>query len=151
MAVHLRGAKAGVWYDWAAGVGGDALDLAAQVLFRGDKRQALRWARAWLGIDDADPASFARQRREASSRRQTAERDAVKRRGQAVRIFLSAQPALAGTPAEAYLRGRAIDLAQLGRQSRALRFHPGLWNEETRRPWPQGRRRHSRARPGPPS
>ena len=136
MGVHLGGAKAGVWYDWAAGSGGDALDLAAQVLFGGDKRQAVRWARAWLGIDQTDPASFARQRREAARRRVAAETEDNRRRSQAARIFLEAQPSLAGTPAGAYLRGRAIDLAQLGRQPRALRFHPALWNAETRRPWP---------------
>lgn len=136
MAVHLRGAKAGVWYDWAAGIGGDALDLAAQVLFRGDKRQAVRWARAWLRIDPADPASVAVQRREEVKRREAAEAENTKRQRQAARIFLAARASLAGTPAELYLRGRAIDLVQLGRQPRALRFHPKLWNAETRRPWP---------------
>lgn len=40
MAVHLSGPKAGVWKDWAADIGGDALDLAAHVLFGGDKGQA---------------------------------------------------------------------------------------------------------------
>lgn len=136
MAVHLRGAKAGVWYDWAAGIGGDALDLAAQALFRGDKRQAVRWARAWLGIKPTDMASCEAQRREAVKRRAAAEAENARRQQQATRIFLEAQASLAGTPAEGYPRGWAIDLAQLGRQPRALRFHRALWNAETRRPWP---------------
>jgi phage/plasmid primase-like uncharacterized protein len=46
---------------------------------------------------------------------------------------LAAEPKLAGTPADQYLRLRGIDLAQLGRQPRALRYHPGLWNGEARR------------------
>jgi len=136
MAVHLRGAKAGVWYDWAAGVGGDALDLVARVLFRDDKRQAMCWARAWLDIDNADPASFEQHRQNAISDRAATQREDASRRRQATRLFLEAQPSLAGTAAEAYLRGRAIDLAQLGRQPRSLRFHPALWNQETQRPWP---------------
>jgi hypothetical protein len=136
MAVHLRGAKAGVWYDWAAGIDGDALDLVAQVPFRGDKRQAVRWSRAWLGLDDADPASFPRQRREIAERRAAGEREDAKHRSQAARIFLSAQLSLASTPAEAYLHSRAIDLAQLGRQPRSLRFHPALFNRESGLEWP---------------
>ena len=49
----------GLWRDWGDGEkGGDALDLVAKVLFRGDKRRAIQWARAWLGLDSADPASF---------------------------------------------------------------------------------------------
>jgi phage/plasmid primase-like uncharacterized protein len=136
MAVHLYGGKAEVWCDWAADLGGDALDLVAQVLFRGDKSQAFRWARAWLGLDNADPASFEQHRREAAKRREQTSDDEDRRQRQAAKIFLSALPHLAGTPAAVYLDTRAIDLAQLGRQPRALRFHPYLWNEETQRHWP---------------
>src|SRR6516162_10007952 len=32
--------------------------------------------------------------------------------------------------------GDGLDLAQLGRAPRALRYHPGLWNSQTRRRWP---------------
>jgi hypothetical protein len=53
-----------------------------------------------------------------------------------MRIFLAAAPKLAGTPVDLYFQGRGIDLAQLGRQPRSLRFHPALWNAESRRPWP---------------
>ncbi|MEJ0047258.1 MAG: hypothetical protein WDN04_14935 [Rhodospirillales bacterium] len=39
-----------MWADFS-GVGrGDALDLVAHVLFRGDKKNAYRWTLAWLGI-----------------------------------------------------------------------------------------------------
>jgi len=136
MAVHLSGSKAGVWRDFAGDLDGDALDLVAQVLFRGDKTQALRWARAWLGLENADPASFEQHRRAVTKRREEATEDERQRQRRARAIFLAAQPSLADTPAAAYLASRAIDLAQLGRQPRALRFRPALWNEETRRHWP---------------
>jgi hypothetical protein len=42
----------------------------------------------------------------------------------AVRLYLEAQASIAGTPADLYLKARGLDLAQLGRQPRALRFHP---------------------------
>lgn len=137
MAVHLSGAKAGVWNDWAADVGGDALDLVAQVLFRGDKGQAVRWARAWLGLDSADPNSFEQHRRAVQEKqRAEASREEARRRRQASAIWLAAQPTLAGTVAEAYLRSRAINLAELGHQPRSLRFHAALYNAESQRTWP---------------
>jgi hypothetical protein len=46
-------------------------------------------------------------------------------------MWRSAHPRIAGTPVDAYLRGRAIDLATLGRQPRALRFHPSLFHRPT--------------------
>lgn len=140
LGVHLSGAKAGVWADFATGETGDALDLVAAVLFRGDKRQALQWARAWLGLEGADPAMLEVRRAEAAAAQQqrsaAAEAELEATRNNAFRIWLSAAESIAGTPVEAYLRGRGIDLAQLGRQPRALRFHPRLWNTETRRTWP---------------
>jgi len=136
MAVHLSGSKAGVWSDFGTDIGGDALDLVAQVLFRGDKSQAVKWSRAWLGLDGADPASFEQHRRQAAERRERSKQDDARRQGYAANIFLAAQPMLAGTVAAAYLAKRAIDIAQLDRQPRALRFHPALWNEETERHWP---------------
>jgi hypothetical protein len=120
--------RAGVWCDWADGedMRGDALDLVAQVLFRGDKGKAVKWSRAWLGLDSTDPAAIEQHRREANKRRAKAPHDDERRHGQAVRLFLAAQSSLAGTPAETYLACRAIDLGRLGRQPRALRYHPNL-------------------------
>lgn len=136
MAVHLSGSKAGVWSDFSADLGGDALDLVAQVLFRGDKSRAVKWSRAWLGLDDADPTSFEQHRRQAAERRERSKREDTRRQSYAAKIFLAAQPMLAGTVAAAYPARRAIDIAELARQPRALRFHPALWNEETQRHWP---------------
>lgn len=129
-AVHLAGAKAGVWSDFASGERGDALDLVAMVLFGGDKRQALRWARRWLGLESGDPAALATLRREAQARVDTADESAEQTRRSAMRLWLNAQDRIAGTPVEDYLAGRGIDLAALGRQPRCLRYHPGLFNFE---------------------
>jgi hypothetical protein len=51
LGVHLSGAKAGVWCDFATGECGDALDLvrACLGLATGD---ALLWSRRWLRIED---------------------------------------------------------------------------------------------------
>lgn len=50
LAVHLTGAKAGVWADFAAGAGGDLLDLWALVKGCG-LGEALRAAKDYLGIE----------------------------------------------------------------------------------------------------
>jgi hypothetical protein len=132
LAVRLTGPRAGVWCDFAAGEAGDALDLVAAVLFAGDKRQAVAWSRRWLGLDStADPAEAERRRRlteRALARSPEPEHGAVprQRRAAALAKWLSAQARIAGTPVDAYLRARAIDLGRLGRQPRALRFHPAL-------------------------
>lgn len=133
MAVHLGGAKAGVWCDYGGPRDhrGDALDLVAQVLFRGDKRQALRWARAWLGLDAVDPASIAVRRRDAVAKKAKARSDDERRRGLAMHMFIEAEPKLFGTRSHDYLRDRGIDFATLGRQPRALRHHKGLVHPET--------------------
>lgn len=139
--IHLSADKAGVWADFAvAGARGDALDLVAYVLFRGDKKRAWRWALGWLGLADVDDATaratakqweqkrVARRRADAEERRKT--------RNRALRRWLEAEERLRGTPVDLYLKGRGLDLDLLGRQPRALRYHPALWcaEAETRLP-----------------
>ena len=134
LCVWTAGTKAGQWYDFAAREGGDMLDLAAAARFSGDKREALRWARAHLGLDNVDPASFARHQAQIAEDRAQRELDAAaeadRARRAALAIWLEARPSILGTPVEQYLAGRGIDLAELGRQPRSLRFHPGVWCEE---------------------
>lgn len=134
MAVHLSGSKAGVWKDFRANVAGDALDLVAQVLFRGDKRQALVWSRRWLGLDDGDPAKLATMRRQAELRaEQSAEQseaEAIRARNSAFAIWMRGSAGIRGTPVEHYLAGRGIDLSLLGKSPGAIRFHPELWCAE---------------------
>lgn len=128
MAVRLEGDRQGVWCDFSTGETGDAFDLVAQVLYRGDKKQALPWARAWLGLDGTNPDALRTTRRAVEIRDKQIENAGdvdeteQKRRNKAFRIWLGGQEQLAGTPAERYLLGRAIDLRRLGRQPRALRF-----------------------------
>lgn len=138
LAVHLTGARAGVWSDFSSGEAGDALDLVAAVLFAGDMRPAMEWARRWLGLADSSTPAPRQVRQEP---RQAAtvpaiDAEAVSRRGAARRLFLAAAAELRGTPAAAYLAGRGIDLAELGRQPRSLRYHPALPNAESGRSWP---------------
>ncbi len=135
LGVHLTGHRAGVWCDFASGEAGDALDLVASVRFGGDRRQAMAWARTWLGREfgavaegPADPL-----RRPPAP---TEDADAASRRRGALRLFLEAHPNLSGTPAALYLSARRIDLADLGRQPRSLRYHPNLANRESGRSWP---------------
>jgi hypothetical protein len=131
LSIRLTGAKAGVWRDFSTDAGGDALALVAAVRFNGAIGPAMQWARAWLGISDEALPPSAEQRQADITRRQAAANDdAERRRRHAVALFLEAQERIAGTPAEAYLRGRAIELAELGRQPRCLRFHPACWCTE---------------------
>jgi hypothetical protein len=139
MAVHLHGNRAGVWSDFASGETGDALDLVAAVLFGNDIKAAMTWARQWLGLDGV--ASYALPPQTRPAPRQAAEApkidtEAEARRGAARQMFLAAQPGLRGTPAGAYLAGRGLDLAELKRQPRCLRFVPALPNRESGRSWP---------------
>jgi hypothetical protein len=135
LAVHLYGGRAGVWSDFASGDAGDGLDLVAAVLYGKDKRAALIWARRWLGLGDG-PAPAPQRQAPPPARPDEADAEAEARRGAARRMFLAAQPALAGTPAAAYLAARSIDLAELGRQPRSLRYASELWNRETGRHLP---------------
>ncbi len=141
LAVHIGNRKAGVWKDFSADIAGDALDLVAAVRFSGDKGEALKWARAWLGMPLSGSSTAPREDAgrphiaESTERRSLTEDD-LRRQRLVRKIFLSAQPRLSGTPVDLYLKGRGIDLAQLGRQPGSLRFHPALHNSESRQPWP---------------
>lgn len=132
--VCIRGSKAGIWRHFGQDVGGDGLDLVAWLLFRGDKKEAYRWALNWTGLGTADVAQLERARRTADASRAAAraraEADAEQAAASAFRLWLSAEPRIAGTPVEYYLAGRGIDLAALGRQPRAIRYHPELWCAE---------------------
>src|SRR5262249_7431979 len=48
LAIHLGQDKPGIWRDFAAGIGGNVLDLVAAVVCDGDKRRAIAWASNWL-------------------------------------------------------------------------------------------------------
>jgi len=129
LVVELGGAKRGRWFDYADGHGGDALDLVAGVRFGGDKRQAFEWARDWLNLPARRPSPAPTSRR----------REVVQNNNYAESIrrsWFESRPLVRGDPVDRYLAGRAIELAELGRAPSALRYHPRLWNSESRRHWP---------------
>lgn len=137
--VHVGGAKAGRWVDFATGDKGDLIDLIA--LHNGcDLRSAVTEARAFLGLDTETP-ELRRQREEAvaraRARRAQAEKDAARqverRRKAAEALWLSAEPKIEGTPVDLYLRGRGIQLDALGHRPGAIRYHAAcryLWTED---------------------
>lgn len=138
LSVHLAGTKAGVWSDFSSGgaESGDALDLVAAVSFAGDRADALKWARSWLGLEATPGSPEPRRPVPPAPTREDSDAEEAKRRNLAMRIFLAAEPSLAGTPAGDYLAGRGINLAELGRQPRSLRYHPALHNRESGQTWP---------------
>ncbi|WP_428484908.1 DUF7146 domain-containing protein [Rhodopila sp.] len=136
LSVHLTGRKAGVWSDFASGDAGDALDLVAAVVCAGKLRDAIAWARAWLGLADGPAPSEQRRPPPPAPDPAEAARAEAATRGAAIKLFLAGAETLAGTPVAAYLAGRGIDLAELTRQPRSLRYHPALWNRESHRHWP---------------
>lgn len=132
--IARRGVKRGWWVDFAGYDKGDALDLVAAVKFGGDRREAVKWARGWLGLDSTDPAALRAQRARARRRREKAEaqaaRELEKNRGRALALWLEGEAQLRGTPVDLYLRGRGIELERLGKCPGALRYHPAVWCAE---------------------
>lgn len=130
--VARRAHKRGWWMDFANKDvdKGDALDLVAKARFHGDRKQAVRWARAWLGLEDADPAQLRARQDQLRRRRARAEAEAAREleanRARSRALWLSGEAALRGTPVDLYLRGRGIELERLGKCPGAIRFHPAV-------------------------
>lgn len=131
ISVHLAGNKAGVWGAWAAGKGGDALDLIAEIECGGDKGRAIHWALDWLRIDRTDPQPTPQPARAAPEPDNKAKRQA------AWRWWLAGRFVAPGDEAHDYLtETRGIDLVSLGRVPRVLRYVTALPNKEVGRPFP---------------
>lgn len=136
--INLNGPGRGMWTDFSQArgsgyLGGDCLGMIRDVLFAGNMVDAIKWAKSWLGIDDLDPARIETRRRDAraameASAKEDRELKETKRR-RAIALWMGAKP-IAGTPAEAYLRNRGIDVGRLGKWPGALRFHAEVWNRE---------------------
>ena len=123
LGVHLKGAKVGVWADFATKQRGDPLDLIEAVLNL-DTADAVGWAKNWLGIDDGTaseprpaPASPAGQEKPNTRNNHLPF---------ALEILRACRPA-PGTAAEFYLRGRAYTLPV----PPALQYHPNLKHTPT--------------------
>jgi len=143
--VWYGGPRRGRYIDFALRGGavkdhwsGDALELVCQSRCNGDKSKAFRWALDYLGLQAMDQGERDRLKQEAANRAAEATRRAEERRAQeeeasrkkAQGRFLEAQEIILGTPVDAYLRGRGIDMRRFGRMPTGLRFHPSLWNVE---------------------
>ena len=145
LVVNIKGAHAGRWRDYAGTDSGDMLDLIEQSQGLAGKGAAVALAKQWLGIDDEwqgrgaaiDPAEAARRaaelaRMKAERQRKEAEERQAKIRG-ARALYLSGDAkGIAGGPVEQYLRGRGLDVGELGRWPGALRFHPEVWCKDER-------------------
>lgn len=143
--VCLSGPYAGMVKDFAGPFGRSgrdtmsALTFHAELMHGGEMGPAVKWAKAWLGLDGTDPEALRTTHRalQAFDDRADADPEEVERkRGRAKAIFLNAMPSIADTPAEAYLRGRGIDIRRLDFPVRSLRFVPELYNKESDRKWP---------------
>lgn len=114
LGVHLSGSKAGIWSDFAAGIGGDALDLVRAALGI-DTPGAIRWARRWLGLDDG--AAAIPMRPVSAPAQSSPVADPARWR----RPWHAASPVV-GTLAEAYLAARGLAYADPAGD--VLRFAP---------------------------
>jgi hypothetical protein len=140
LAIWRFGAKQGEWFDFSAGAGGSALDLVVHAECGGDVGAGIRWAADWLGYGrEETPAQRAERARQEERQREKRRREEAEAREKSTRaalgLFLSGVP-LAGTPADRYLLGRAIDIRRLPRQPGAFRFHPAVKASGDPRPRP---------------
>lgn len=132
--VTMSGPKAGRWNDYAmsgSDARGDILDLIRLSCGFSTMADALREARAFLGLDTESPElrrareaaaveAKARRAKQEQQQREQAARKAEWARG----LWLSARPEILNTPVQAYLARRGLDPATLPRIPAALRFHP---------------------------
>lgn len=131
LVVYTTARVPGAWKDFGAEqFRGDVILLIQFVERLADTKEALRWARRWLNIEQADDESFRRVAIAAAVKQQKrAERDAAKLkkdRGRAFALWLNArkdrQP-----EAETYFReARGLDLSLLPKWPGAVRFDPAM-------------------------
>lgn len=133
LVLNLSGANRGMWRDWSSDDQGDMIVLVERTKFGGDRGLAVQWLKSWLGLDHLDPARIAQVRaevRQADADRVAEEaREAEAKKRGARALWLNAQP-IDGTPAAAYLEGRGITQAALGKWPGALRYHAEVWNRD---------------------
>ena len=139
LVVELTGPRAGYWRDYASDRDhGDLLELIAQAGYRGDKAEARRWAKAFLGLTDMAPGQLKAARRAAIRRSEEAERraadEAERKRKSAFGLWLAGEP-ISGTPGDHYLASRGIDLRALPAIPGALRYGR-VWQRQTREALP---------------
>jgi len=141
--VSLSGPYQGMVKDFAGPFGRSgkdamsALSFHAELLHNGDMGAAVRWAKAWGGLDGANPEALRQTQRALVSYDDRADSDAEeveKKRRRAKAIYLDAPAGLVDTPVDEYLRGRGLDIRALPYPMRCLRFHPRLYCAELGKP-----------------
>lgn len=134
LVIWASGTKAGQWFDFAAGEGGDLVGLIRAVLGHREWRETFRWIRDFTGRGDLDPAERRRLEQQAEAEKKKREAEERQRRvtlrQAAKRHWLTGIP-IPGTPAERYLLGRNIDLKRLGHAPGVLRYHAAMKCPET--------------------
>jgi hypothetical protein len=141
--VEISGDRKGLWCDYAGSkgssdYGGNMLQLVSLRDFGGDDKKAIAWAKSRLGLDDLDPARVATVKREIQEQRTKDNHDQIARqkkmKDKARGLWFSAVHGQ-DTPADLYLRGRAIEISRLEPRWRhfpgALRYHDRAWCTET--------------------
>jgi hypothetical protein len=119
LAVSLSGQRRGRFRDYASGIGGDLLDLIAQVECNGDLRRALYRAHERLRLPLGKLSSRCRQ--------VGRDLDAEGRRRRALKIWHASKPLVPSDAAWRYLaETRQIALDRFDRLPN-LRFCPSLW------------------------
>lgn len=134
--------RTGAWKDFASGEGCGSADgklpglaLISYLATKGDFKDAILWAKQWLGLmvgDAAAPAPdpHAAERARAEMEKRHAEEEVAKTRklNAAFEIFLNAKHVQDGDPAASYLQSRGIVAAKLpgGAWPRSLRYHHGI-------------------------
>ena len=127
--VCTAGPKRGRFTDFEAGEGGDGIDLigATQGI---DTREALKWARAWLGIEREGPGAQGPR----ATRGDTIKwrlRNGADNRSEAAREIWRGARAAEGTHTETYLRSRGTAAIPP-----TLRHSPVLMHWPTGTPFP---------------
>lgn len=125
--ICIRGAKQGLWCEFAGNDRGDPIDLINYCLFHNDinKHEAIEWGKSFLGLGKGDVTlkqvkKRAEEQKNEGERLRKIENENYKKYAQ--KIYLEAQETIKGTPAEFYFNARGIDFNILGKQPHALRY-----------------------------
>lgn len=137
--ICVRGAKQGIWAEFASGEKGDPIDLINYCLFKSsiNKHEAIEYAKEFLGISNGKYENLKKVKQRAEEQKQKAEEeikqqnDLFKRRAQ--KIFLEAKQHIKNTPAEQYFNARGIDFSRLGKYPKVLRYEPKCYYEKDKK------------------
>ena len=131
MVIDISGERAGGWIDFAdITLKGDAIDLIAFAQFGcippDGRKEAIGWAKNWLGLSDVDRRAAIKAAPQPAPSERPKDAPSKDEKARRAKGWWLSGKALSGSPAEAYLVARNIDLKLLRRAPGALRFHPRL-------------------------